>query len=419
MRVRDIVVRLAALCVVSIGSLGGVAYGALAATQPPVLLGVWGPSGPNPVYFNHPNGVTVGPNGLIYVTDQEYDRVVVFDGTGNMLFQFGDYGIMPGYFQSIWGIASNSVGTLYAADLLNQRIQVFDPSGTYTNQWSVFGRGSTRFSYPSCVAVDDSGYVYVVENMSPGARLEKFRADGTFGSAWDLSSGAIVLNNANPYGIALDANRVLYVSDFGAHCLKRFSPSGDYLGTWPPTGSGGAGSLGFPSAVAIDSLGRVFVTDAATIRVFSAAGDPLVNWVAPAGPSGAASLVALTLDSAGNLYVCDWRNRQVLKYGPTIDPLAVNGGTTAFALQAPVPNPFTLRTKISFRLPDHSRASLSIFDVLGRRVRSWRWNALSPGSHEVEWDGRNESGDRVAPGVYLTRLETLGNVAEGRLVRLH
>jgi hypothetical protein len=71
------------------------------------------------------------------------------------------------------------------------------------------------------------------------------------------------------------------------------------------------------------------------------------------------------------------------------------------------PNPFHPGTKIRYYLPEASIASLEIFDVRGRLVRSLVASTVQPdGWHTVEWNGLNESGERVSPGIHFSRIST-------------
>jgi hypothetical protein len=78
-----------------------------------------------------------------------------------------------------------------------------------------------------------------------------------------------------------------------------------------------------------------------------------------------------------------------------------------------VPNPAFASTRISYLLPQSpaGAVTLRLYDSRGRRVRSLT-PGLAPGLNEVMWDGRDDSGARVAPGVYFYRLgvgaESLG-----------
>ena len=52
----------------------------------------------------------------------------------------------------------------------------------------------------------------------------------------------------------------------------------------------------------------------------------------------------------------------------------------------------------------------------GRRIRRWEWKELPGGTHTVEWNGRNEGGSRVAPGILLCRLSAEGQTRSRKLV---
>lgn len=76
-----------------------------------------------------------------------------------------------------------------------------------------------------------------------------------------------------------------------------------------------------------------------------------------------------------------------------------------FALAQNYPNPFNPSTEISFSLPRASHVTLNVFNITGRRVATLVDRRLEAGDHAVTWDGTDESGARVATGVYLYRIE--------------
>jgi len=69
------------------------------------------------------------------------------------------------------------------------------------------------------------------------------------------------------------------------------------------------------------------------------------------------------------------------------------------------PNPFSPETRIEFELPQSGRVALKIYAVSGR--------LRAAGSHSVRWDGRDESGRKVASGVYFYNLAADG-ISESR-----
>ena len=82
----------------------------------------------------------------------------------------------------------------------------------------------------------------------------------------------------------------------------------------------------------------------------------------------------------------------------------------------PRPNPARGGVVFEFELPRIASASLRIFDVFGREVMEWRWASLSPGSHQVSWDGGGASGVQMPAGLYLCRLQVEGEQFHHRLI---
>ena len=80
-----------------------------------------------------------------------------------------------------------------------------------------------------------------------------------------------------------------------------------------------------------------------------------------------------------------------------------------FALQQNYPNPFNPTTVISFTLPEQTRVTLTIYDMLGRPVRRLIPGRMyEAGRHRVRWDGTDARGRKVASGVYFYRLQVDG-----------
>ena len=76
-----------------------------------------------------------------------------------------------------------------------------------------------------------------------------------------------------------------------------------------------------------------------------------------------------------------------------------------FAFFDPMPNPFNPSTTLSFALPASSRVLLEVFDVRGQLVATLLDENRTAGVHRVTWDGRDRSGQPVASGVYLCRIQ--------------
>jgi len=96
--------------------------------------------------------------------------------------------------------------------------------------------------------------------------------------------------------------------------------------------------------------------------------------------------------------------------------LTVNAVTAAgdnipktLVLGGAVPNPFNPATNINFSLPADGQATLQIYDVSGRLVRTLFNGLLSAGPHTQRWNGRDDGGREAASGVYFARLSSAGD----------
>ena len=69
------------------------------------------------------------------------------------------------------------------------------------------------------------------------------------------------------------------------------------------------------------------------------------------------------------------------------------------------PNPFNNDTAIRYYVVKPSNIRLSIFNLLGQKVRILVDEALSPGWYSVKWDGYNDSGTKLISGMYLVRMK--------------
>ena len=71
------------------------------------------------------------------------------------------------------------------------------------------------------------------------------------------------------------------------------------------------------------------------------------------------------------------------------------------------PNPFNSKIKIKFSIPAYqtSKINISVFDALGRKVKSLFNGEVDDGFYEINWDGTNSSNRSVSSGVYFIVLD--------------
>ncbi len=91
---------------------------------------------------------------------------------------------------------------------------------------------------------------------------------------------------------------------------------------------------------------------------------------------------------------------------------------TRFSLLPNRPNPFTTGTTFRFDVPQEGPVRIEVFDAMGRRVTTLVDGSLAPGAHAYDWDGRDQRGALVGPGVYLYRMTAGAFTAQRRLVLL-
>jgi len=83
-----------------------------------------------------------------------------------------------------------------------------------------------------------------------------------------------------------------------------------------------------------------------------------------------------------------------------------------YSLAQNYPNPFNPVTVIVYYLPDlgyqPAEVELTIFNLLGKQVRTLVKERQYPGEHRAIWDGKDDEGNDVASGIYFYRLKVSG-----------
>ena len=296
--------------------------------------------------FSYPIGVAADASGNVYVSDFASNKLrkISPEAVVTTLAGSGDSGSSDGAgpvatFQNPVGVAAGGAEEVYVADSLNHAIRKVSPAGVVsTLAGSGAGGGAdgtgtaASFSFPTGVAVDGAGTVYVAENW--GNRIRKVTSSGvvtTLAGSGDAESvdgtGTSASFNA-PTGLAVDLALNVYVTDTGGHRIRKVTPAGvvtTLAGSGSPGGADGTGSAAAfdtPTGIAVDGAGIVYVVDANN-RVRKVTSGGVVTTVAGSGsPSSvdgtgtAASFFypyGVAADGSGNLWVLEQWNGKVRK----------------------------------------------------------------------------------------------------------
>ena len=269
--------------------------------------------------LDSPSGIAIGTDGKIYVVERNNNRFLQITIVGDyvQVQPWGAQGSEVGQFNMPTGMAIGPNGDLFFADSVNHRIQKWPTSSGYPTfaniSWGTEGNGDGQFSYPSGVAVDSGGNVYVADKWNH--RVQKFTSAGVFSTKWG-SEGSGNGQFSLPSAIAVDSSGNVYVADTGNNRIQKFNSSGGYLGQWGGTGTGD-GQFRAPSGIAVDVNRNVYVADSANNRIqkFSETGSFLLKWGSKGVNDGEFFYpMGIGIDAAGIIYVTEYGNSRIQKF---------------------------------------------------------------------------------------------------------
>jgi sugar lactone lactonase YvrE len=287
---------------------------------------------PTSITLRRPRRVATAPDGSLYIADSEAMVIRKVSPDGSSSTTVAGTGWMGGSQDFSWeggpatsaplvwptGIAVTKDGnTLYIADRGAHRVfKVDNTTGLITTYAGTGNAASTgvgpdpsgavkatavNLNYPSDVAVDASGNVYIADTynsrvlkVDTSGMATLVAGTGEFSYSGDGGSGAAAaLDKPNAVDVGPDGS--VYIDDMGNACIRRVDSRGiitTFAGTCTTAGFGGDGKaaasalLNAPEGVAVGPDGSVYIADTANQRVRKVATDGTITTVAGSGDVG-------------------------------------------------------------------------------------------------------------------------------------
>jgi sugar lactone lactonase YvrE len=296
--------------------------------------------------FNHPAGVAVDGTSNVYVADtdnNEIRKVTTAGVVSTLAGRAGNAGSADGSgsaasFNGPSGIVADATGNLYVADTLNHTIRKVTSAGVVTTIAGIASASgfadatgsAARFHGPQGLALDASGNLFVADTNNNAIRKIAIATGvvttvtGQSGIAGSLDGASSQAQFHFPSGVGVDPSGNLFVADTDNHTLREITASGT-VGTL----AGLAGSSGsadgfsaavrfdFPTGIAVDGSGNVYVADTNndTLRLAYLPGLPVITQQPQGAIATVGGSVTFTAAATGGPYL-DFEWNSITHIGP-------------------------------------------------------------------------------------------------------
>ena len=336
----------------------------------------------NTAHLDYPRNLAFDTAGNLYVADQRSHRIRKIDingiittiaGTGVDGFSGDDGPATEAQLKNPRAVTVDKNGNLYISDKGNSRIRkvttdgiISTIAGTGEDGYSGDGGAATsaRIKFPYQMKTDAQGNLYfteasnhLVRKISTDGTISTVAGTGTTGFSGD-NGAATSAQLATPWGMTLDDEGNIYISDSYNHRIRKVDTDGNITtiagtGTAGDSGEGGAATsalLNTPGCIDIDKAGNIYFTSIGNAKVkkilkngniVTIAGTGLQSYVknTVALSAGMRAPYGLTLDNSNNVYISDTFNSLVRKIDNAYHTLSgtpknADVGTTTMKLTA-------------------------------------------------------------------------------------
>jgi uncharacterized repeat protein (TIGR01451 family) len=320
-----------------------------------------------------PVGVATDYQGDLYIADQigvvrfvnASGIITTVSGNGGLPFSGDNGAAVLANFATPWGIGFDGSNNMYVADWKNSRVRKITPAGVITTfagngrlpDSGDGGQATSASVSPAALAVDpSSGIVYLADTgvvravniasstISTVAGSYNNAGGVNFGYSGD--GGLAVNAELESYlpGLAVDSQHNIYIADYDNQRVRKVTASTGDIATIAGTGTAGysgdghaatAAQLQYPSGLAIDKNGNLYIADSGNCRVRMVSNGTITTVAGngtcgTAGDSGAATSaeinypVAVAVDGNLNLYIA--QGNPAVNVGNTIRKVAAGTG---------------------------------------------------------------------------------------------
>ena len=331
-----------------------------------------------------PFGLVLDSVGNLYVADRDNFRIrkITAAGVISTVAGKGGFGLFPDGTQAVnaslfqpYGVSTDAAGNIYVADTNNNFIRRVKPDGTML---TIAGNGGNEFSgdggpaaqaglsAPAAVAVDAQNNVYIADTGNN--RIRKITPAGVIST---VAAGSL----NTPLQVLVDAGGNLFIADSGNNRIRRVAAADGTISTVAGTGQGsfcGDGPatqacLNFPSGIAFDTAGNLYIADRANGRIRRLASGAITTVA-----SGLPSPSGIAVDKSGAVYYSDSgatsSTNQVYKLAASGQAVSLAGnGKTAFCGDGQLATNACLNTP--WGLAVDSQGDLLIADATNNRIR--------------------------------------------------
>ena len=273
----------------------------------------FGGEGIDPGFLNNPMGISIDPQGNIYIADTGNNRIQKLDAYGQVINFIGGFGWDSEQFQKPVDIWANNGLDVFVADYENRRIERYDKDLNWISSLYSDSRlpEELHFGFPCGIANSIHGELFLTDDEN--YRVLKFSTERipilNFGG-FDWGEGKL----EKPCKILVTKDDKVYVTDLSAGCIVEYDYYGNFLMRW------GESVLSQPSGICKTLTGHLVITDKGTdqIVVFDRTGRVICQWGSGGDKLGAFKNPADVACFADKLFVVDSGNHRVQVFSLTI-----------------------------------------------------------------------------------------------------